>query len=38
MEKRNNKHSEDVDPLDLLTGESRNRWLAIFGDKKKENE
>lgn len=36
MEKRDNKHSEEVDPLDLLTGDSRKRWKEMFVDVKEE--
>lgn len=36
MDKRDNKHSDEVDPLDLLTGESRERWKKMFGNEKGE--
>ncbi len=38
MEKRDNKHSEEVDPLDLLIGESRERWRKQFGMRNKEGD
>lgn len=34
MDNLDNKHSDEVDPLDLLTGESRKRWQKMFGNEK----